>query len=167
MSEVRNKFFYFRDSRSTPTSSFNYTKIVSTLFYFLPVILGGLIYIVLRPNSILFYSWLEYFHVYSIIHKIRLNLSSYYLLFPNWFIYSMPNGLWAFSYSAIICQLWFKRSEGIKFFWFTTIPIVCIGYEVMQYLGVIKGTFCLIDLSFCFLGIVLGLTMFEIRRHLP
>jgi hypothetical protein len=164
MSEARNKEFYFRDSRLSSASKYLYTTTAPALIYFLPVILGGLIYFVLMPGSIIFYSWLEYFNVYNPIYILRLNLPSYIPYFPNWFIYSLPNGLWAFSYTAIIVTLWSKRTESIKYFWFSTIPIICMGYEAMQYMGVIRGAFCFTDLSFCFLGMILGLTIYKTRR---
>lgn len=157
--------FYFRDRRLTPTSKYLYTTIVPALIMFLPVILGGLIYLLLRPSSIVFYGWLEYFNVYTPIYNLRLNLLAYLPVFPSWFIYSLPNGLWAFSYTAIILNLWANRTESIKYFWFSTIPIICMGYEVMQYMGLIRGTFCFTDLSFCFLGMALGVIMINKRRR--
>lgn len=165
MSEARNKDFYFRDRRLTSACKYLYTTIAPALIYFLPVILGGFIYFLLRPGSIIFYSWLEYFNVYNTIYNLRLAIPSYLFFFPNWFIYSLPNGLWAFSYTAIIVTFWATRTEIVKYFWFSTIPIICMGYEAMQYMGVIKGTFCLTDLSFCFLGMILGLTIYKKRRN--
>ena len=143
-----------------------YVATVSVLIYFLPVLFGGLIYYMLRPEPIVFYSWLDYFNLKAPFFSIRLNLIPSLPSFPSWFKYSLPSGLWAFSYTAIILFLWGCRSEKIKYFWFFTIPVVCLSYELLQYAGLVKGTFCTTDLAFCFFGMLLGLTNFKVRRWL-
>jgi hypothetical protein len=76
---------------------------------------------------------------------------------PQWIIYSLPDGLWAFAYALLITGLWIGKGSGIKYFWMSTIPVLVIGMEMLQYIGMVKGTFSLVDLAFEISGLIIGI----------
>lgn len=125
----------------------------------LPVIIGGLVYLFWRPDSIAFLGWLNVIGLDRSLVHLRIQVAPLYIYLPEWVIYSLPNGLWAFSYAFIITALWWPTLTALKYLWLATIPLVGLGYEVMQYLGIIPGVFCYTDLVLCFIGVVSGMTV--------
>lgn len=120
------------------------------------IILGGIIYILLRPTEPIFFNWIRTSGFGNELTKLRdlqvLILSP----IPKWLIYSLPNGLWAFSYASIITHIWWRSQSILKFFWIATIPLLVFGFEFLQLTESIKGTFCWQDLLFGLAGIISG-----------
>lgn len=126
------------------------------LYAFVSILIGGLIYILWRAETIRFFGWIDYDWLNNSLQMVRVlgrNMRPY---FPDWVIFSLPNGLWSFSYALIISYMWVGKNSKVKYFWLSSIPLLCLGYEVLQLLGVIGGVFCYIDLTFCFFGMLGG-----------
>ncbi|MGI6614691.1 MAG: hypothetical protein ACOX30_01480 [Dethiobacteria bacterium] len=123
---------------------------------FLSICLGVGIYLLWRPDTIRIFSWLELLGLGAPIAFVRESCEPLYHFIPGWVIFSLPNGLWSFSYTLIITHLWLGRNSILKYFWLASIPIVGLGYETLQYAHVIPGTFCTKDLLLCAIGILLG-----------
>ena len=121
------------------------------------LLVGGFIYILWRPETIIFIRWLDTYGWGAPLDFFQMFGNKYYHLVPAWVVFSLPNGLWAFSYTIIILHLWWNHNSPVKYFWFISIPVVGMGYETMQYLKVIPGTFCVEDLTLCAAGIMLGI----------
>lgn len=126
---------------------------------FIPVAVGGLIYVLLRPVPPQFLTWFEYTRLNVIIDLLRTNTLQLTQYLPEWFVYSLPNGLWSFSYAFLIILLWNKQTSLLRYLWFATIPLVVFGYETLQFMEVISGTFCMVDLMFCALGLLMALVV--------
>jgi hypothetical protein len=108
------------------------------------VAFGGLIYIYLRP-----------YHLEN-------------QLFPDWMVYSLPNGLWAFAYALIITRIWGRNKSWPRIIWLASIPALVLGFETLQFWGIVHGTFCLQDLALGLTGIILGIiTVFIIPKPHP
>jgi hypothetical protein len=45
----------------------------------------------------------------------------------------------------------------LRYFWFASIPLLVLGYEFLQYAGVIPGTFCIQDIALGIAGIIIGI----------
>ncbi len=88
---------------------------------------------------------------------------------PGWFLYSLPNGLWAFAYALLISGVWAGSCSPLRYLWFATIPLLVIGFECLQGTGVLDGVFSLIDLGFGFtgllFGILIGIRTIRIKQH--
>jgi len=125
----------------------------------LSVLMGGMIYILFRSSDILAFQWLNRIGMDEWIHDIRSSEMGSRLTLPQWFIYSLPNGLWAFAYALIISSLWIRQSSWIKWVWLSTIPILVMGFEMLQYLNLLPGTFSLSDLLSGIAGIVFGVLL--------
>ena len=118
---------------------------VATLFLhgFLPVFLGGLIYIIWRSTSLLMFSWFDGFGLTSHINVLR-NIS---FAVPEWVIYSLPSGLWIYSFSFILIYIWHDAKSKSKYLWMSLAPIIALSSELGQLIGVIPGTFDLADIA--------------------
>lgn len=128
-----------------------------TLIALLPIILGGLIYILWRPVDAVFFEWIKMLGFEEMLHWREHNFSEFSSYSPQWIIYSLPDGLWAFSYTFIIIRIWSGINSKIKFFWIATIPLFIIGLEVLQLTNLVRGTFSIPDLIVSVFGILFGI----------
>jgi len=117
------------------------------------LLLGGLIYILLRPSEPMFFDWIKKAGFANFLQIIRENSVSFRLILPEWFIYSLPNGLWAFAYSILITGIWWRSESRLKYYWMTTIPLLVFGFEILQNVGLIQGTFSFQDILLGSIGI--------------
>jgi len=134
-------------------------KYPSRLYIFLAVIailLGGFIYIFLRPSEHVFFGWISTMGLDNLLNLARQNSISQSLHLPDWIVFALPNGLWAFAYALIITGIWSGSKSWLKYFWMASIPLLVLGFEVLQYAGIIRGTFCLQDVLMGLAGILLG-----------
>ena len=98
--------------------------------------IGCLIYILFRTDTLLY-------------NKLLGNLFTP-IASPNTFlqrilVFSLPDGLWAMSYTMLIFYL--RNDKTLKtLIWSIIIPIVGILSEISQYYSLIPGTFDIIDL---------------------
>jgi len=118
--------------------------------------LGGFVYLFLRPPEYAFFGWIDAWEIEKWAHLSKWYSPSRSSILLNWIVYSLPNGLWAFSYAFIITAIWSNRKSWLRFFWLASIPILIIGFEMLQYTGEIPGTFCVQDLALGIIGLCLG-----------
>ena len=127
--------------------------ILKTALLFTPVVLGGLIYIIFRTDRLIMFHWFEYLNLSDEINTIK-SLKNI-LSLPDWFIYSLPDGLWIFSYIHISLEIWKFSITRQNIFWIFSIPITAIASEIFQLFKIIPGTFDLVDIIFYLIGIAL------------
>ena len=72
---------------------------------------------------------------------------------------ALPDGLWSFAYATVMTNLWIGHGGWVTYFWLGTIPLVCVGYEILQIAGITPGSFSWIDLHFSLLGTALGILL--------
>src|ERR1700750_1456974 len=120
------------------------------LILLLPVILGGIIYIAFRSDQLLLFNWLS-----SIDGVRKLNNYGNTILVFHWFKYSLPDGLWLYSYTSLMLEIWRYRINEQSLFWIFSLPFIALSSEFLQLFKVIPGTFDFLDLIFYSLGIVL------------
>ena len=80
---------------------------------------------------------------------------------PNWFMYSLPDGLWIFSYISLMLYIWKNSISRNSAIWIFIIPFIAIISEFGQLFKLVPGTFDIIDLLFYVLGIFLPLLIFN------
>lgn len=112
-------------------------------FVFLPLLLGAFIYALTRDSSIYFLQFLSLDW-----NKIEL---------PYWIQYHLPDGLWAFAFSALIAIIWEDVRLTGYYVWLGVLVSVSIGLEIFY------GTFDWYDLVFILLGIGLAYIFFRMR----
>jgi len=128
--------------------------------------LGGLIYIAFRSNSLRMFNWFSALSLEQPIQVLRVSITA--LIkgnLPMWLLFSLPDGLWVFSYITITLLLWKNRISKHNIFWLLSIPLIAILTEIGQGYEVIKVTFDLIDLAFYLLGTIAPLSIFTKNHH--
>ena len=82
--------------------------------HILTLLIGGLIYIAFRTDSLLMFKWFSALSLDNIINELRLTTMKLSPSLPNWFLYSLPDGLWIFSYVALIMTIWRNEINRIR-----------------------------------------------------
>jgi len=124
---------------------------------FITMAIGGTIYLLYRTSIPVFFHIINFAGFEEQLLELRQTTLSGSLFLPNWIVYSLPNGLWAFAYAIIIITIWWRSTSKQKYFWLVTIPVLVFGFEFLQLLGVRYGTFCWLDLLSGIIGILLAL----------
>ncbi len=140
-----------------------FSRYYSHRLYFLlsalAMAVGGLIYILLRPSEHVFFGWISPAGFENWLDSARSLTHPLRQLFPDWFVFSLPNGLWAFAYALMITHIWSGSKSGLKYFWLVSVPVLVLGFEVLQYPGIIRGTFCMTDMLTGMAGLTLGISI--------
>ena len=123
----------------------------------LALLSGGIIYILFRTSEPVFFNWISAFGLDNWLHFARNSSLSLTPLLPDWIVYSLPNGLWAFAYALLITAIWSGGKSWLKYFWMASIPILVLGYEILQYPGLMPGTFCIKDIALGIAGLTIGI----------
>lgn len=118
----------------------------------LPLFLSLIIYILFRPQDVAVNKIINLLvpH-YSFINEINVS---------NWVIYSLPGGLWVYSFLSIFMM---KNKKGILF---SLIPLGgAMAIEVFQYFQLTDGTFDWLDVLFYLLAWTLFMSIWLIRGN--
>lgn len=125
-----------------------------------PLITGILIYLFFRSESLMIFDWLQSVNLKRFIVDLReLNFIRNFHL--NIFIkYSLPDGLWIFSFISGVLLIWNNNLSKQNIFWILSIPFVGIITEIGQFLGIIRGTFDIYDIICYLIGALLPIIIF-------
>jgi hypothetical protein len=122
---------------------------------------GSLIYILFRSSSLKMFIWFERIHILDVIENIRKFTSIYSNNLPNFILYSLPDGLWLFSYVSLVLYLWKNELKSENIFWVFSVPLISIISELGQIFKIIPGTFDIIDLLMYLLGTILPFIIYK------
>ncbi len=139
-----------------PNSSRRAEIILNTILVIIPLVFGGIIYILFRAYNLLMFSWFERINVIKSIKSIRYLITQKDLVFPEWFIYSLPNALWTFSGIIFFHFIWINNQRKEKYWWIVIFIFISILSEVFQLFKIIPGTFDLVDALFLLFSIMLS-----------
>ena len=89
----------------------------------------------------------------SSLNEIRFAFAGCHL--PDWFLYSLPDGLWLYAYMLIVRCLWYNDNSVIKVLFLSVLPVFAITIEVLQFLSLYFGTGDIIDIVFYLVFILL------------
>ena len=129
--------------------------------FLFPLVFGGLLYIFFRADSLLMFKWFRMLNLTNVINEIRNYTIPINSFIPNWVLYSLPDGLWLFSYVSLQLYLWKNEINFKNIFWILLIPTIAISSEVGQLIKVVPGTFDLTDLFFYILGSTLPVILYN------
>ena len=124
------------------------------------ILSGGLIYVLFRQDSLKMFSWFESVNLSNSISEMRLFTLPLSIYLPDWFLYSLPDGLWLFSYVSFLLFVWGNVISKHNIHWVILVPLIAIFSELGQLIKVIPGTFDVVDLCSYFLGAVLPILIF-------
>jgi hypothetical protein len=133
-------------------------------FIFSPLVLGSLIYLLLRPVTI------KLFKIFSknqidLLEEVRLNVRFLNDFLPDWFIDSLPDGLWIFSFTIVFCYIFSNSNEKYRKY-ILFFPLI-IGFilEFLQLLNNNSGTFDVVDLIFYILFYYFAIFIFNKKKQ--
>lgn len=107
-----------------------------TFYWWIPLFIGCLIYVLFRTDTLLYNKLLGNFFTPIGSPKIFLQ---------KIIIFSLPDGLWAMSYTMLIFHL--RNDKTFKtLIWSILIPVIGVLSEIGQLYYLIPGTFDIIDL---------------------
>ncbi|MDC9722332.1 MAG: hypothetical protein PSN34_06110 [Urechidicola sp.] len=121
----------------------------------LPVIVGGLIYLTYRADTLIMFSWFNKIGLSEIVDLLRSNQYLQNLTIPDWIKFSLPDALWLFSFTYITLMIWENKINRQSVFWIFLAPIIGIFSEIGQLVGIIPGTFDTIDLILLIIAAIL------------
>lgn len=137
----------------------------------LPIITGAFIYIFFRSETIILVDFMHSLSVWEIyVTPYQKNIAELASVLPGWFIYSLPDGLWAYALFATGLLLWPDDTDR-RAMWFIISLSATLGSELLQRINVLPGSFCLYDMFFYSIAIALyfftdKVTVFKVRRVL-
>jgi len=128
--------------------SFFFSKkdLLKIIIVVIPVIIGILLYLTYRVETLKISKWLKYVGLESFLDFLRTDSFLQNLVIPDWIIYNLPFTLWVFSFTYLILTIWKFQISSKNILWICIIPIIAIFSEVSQAFGLIKGTFDFKDL---------------------
>ena len=138
----------------------NPTTKAITINIVLPLIIGSFIYIGFRNNNLKMFHWFENFGASNFIGKIRQLTINYRVYLPTWIYYSLPDALWTYSFSSAYLILWKGNIKAIKYWLLLPFVFSCM-VELGQAIGIVRGTFDIVDLILCFLAIIVSVLIFN------
>ncbi|MEX2485432.1 MAG: hypothetical protein WED10_12755 [Brumimicrobium sp.] len=132
-------------------------KIREKLIYghLLSLLTGSLIYLLFRSSTLKMFDWFNYIGIIEPIKSARTQTLEFSTYLPIWFKFSLPDGLWVFSYVCLLQLIWIDRNIKKSIPWILSIPIIAIFSEFGQLTNLVTGTFDPIDLLFYILGMIL------------
>lgn len=141
----------------------NKTRKVLKIFWGLTnLIIGGLIYIIWRKDTLLMFSWFNKIGISSEINMIRNEYKDFYFFIPKWVIMSLPNALW-FNCGLLFLSIIWQNNDEEKIIWFVILFIIALGIEIGQLFHIISGVYDKNDM-FLILGVMLFTIIFELLR---
>ena len=127
------------------------------LIGFLSLFIGCLIYIAFRQETLILFTWFDI----SYVLEFRLITLPFSQILPNWFLYSLPDGLWVFSYVTISLVYWKNVINKQNIFWIIIIPCIGLSSEIGQLFNILPGTFDKSDLLMYFVGTISPFLLFK------
>ena len=105
---------------------------------------GCAIYLLVRSKNLNIYLWCKMLGLSDTVDSLRHIVRDWQL--SDFTRYSLPDGLYCAAYILMIDAIWRNNNSLIKYIIISLVPLVTIISEVMQYYGLVKGTFDLNDL---------------------
>ena len=109
----------------------------------IPVLFGGLIYLLYRPKSIILFEVLNKLGVSTTVDIVRSKVEHIHL--PDFVVYSLPAGLWTISFLMAMYLCTKQQNMRIKLSLALPLPVSAVVLEFMQLFGLCPGTFDIFD----------------------
>ncbi|MEZ4809396.1 MAG: hypothetical protein R2819_03475 [Allomuricauda sp.] len=129
--------------------------------HLIPLLIGGLIYTLFRAPTVKMFAWYENLGFRQTIDELRKGTIQLNDGIANWILFSLPDGLWIFSYVSLILLIWKNSISRNSIIWVLLIPILAVCSEIGQCFNLVPGVFDLIDFLFYFLGMTLPFVFYK------
>ena len=127
------------------------------------LLLGGIIYLLFRPTTLLLFHTLDLVGLMPLVTDCRTLVATCQ---PSEFVvYSLPGSLWATSYILLVVSLLERAMRWQRMIVASIIPLAGICSELMQQAGLLPGVFDTADLV-CYAVPLIILNMYIIIKNL-
>ena len=116
------------------------------------LMLGCIIYLLFRSETLNLYLWCSALGLSDVVDYARVYVHNWNI--PDFVRYSLPDGLYCAAYILIMDAIWHDGDRLIKNFIIALIPTITVTSEVLQFFGLVKGTFDSLDLIFYTIPII-------------
>lgn len=110
----------------------------------IPVLFGGLIYLLYRPKNIILFEVLDKLGDSTAVDIVRSKVEHVHL--PDFVVYSLPAGLWTASYLMAMYLCTKQLNKKMRLSLAQPLPISAVILEFMQQFGLCPGIFDICDL---------------------
>ena len=93
----------------------------------------------------LWYRWARFAGMTEAVARWRAWAAPARDLFPEWALFSLPDGAWVFACTAFFARLWPDGPWWLRATWIGMGSVLAVGGEVGQAVGLVPGTFDPID----------------------
>jgi len=134
------------------------TIVYIIIFVLFPLFIGGFIYLLSRPDSLIMFDWIRKIGLSENIAILRSKMNITDLLNKR-IIYNSPAWIWTFSLTVLLGIIWNYRinKESVLIL---LIPLMLgVTSEIFQKVGFINGTFDYVDLFLYMIGGISGLLL--------
>ena len=130
------------------------------VYSIIPLIIGGIIYISFRSKNLVMFQWFDNIGISFFTNYIRYLFSPVKPYLSEWFYYSLPDGIWIFSFTTTLIIFWDFSFEKVKI-WLVAPIFSGIFFEILQFFFEFLGTFDIIDLLFSMIGFILSFILLK------
>jgi len=125
------------------------------LITLLPLIFGGFIYLTYRIETLKMFRWFDNIGATDFINFLRTNEILQSISLTQWIKFSLPDALWIFSFTYFMLTIWKFNITKSSAFWIFLAPTIGLFSEIGQLIGLIPGTFDLVDLIFIIVAMII------------
>ena len=114
----------------------------------LPLMIALSIYVLFRSDSLTIYYWFPILkHIkHILVSKQAFNLNLLSRPVREFLIYSLPDGLWLYSFTCFMILIWDNSKSKLKYFWMYIGTVIALTQKLGQGLGIFNGTFDINDI---------------------
>jgi hypothetical protein len=140
----------------------NYPSLTTS---FIGLLFAILIYLLFRNINFLYGLFTET-NTLWIVRSIRKETFPIRELLADWFLYSLPDGLWAYSYVCLLLYLFKGQIDRARLIWLTAIPFAGVLIELLQLRNLLPGTYDPVDIIFILLGYFIPLFIYLSSKNM-
>ncbi len=129
----------------------------------LPIVLGGLLYILFRSTHLRMFEWVSEFGFDNIIFSVRGSIGEFKNSVPKWIYFSLPDGLWVYSFTSALLIIWRKNRRQARL-WILVPFTLGVIIEILQLFHLFPGTFDILDLIFSITFFALSVQVFRSKK---
>jgi len=120
-----------------------------------PLMIGGVFYLLFRSTSLRMFNWFGMIGLEKPIQVSRTFALVFKKDIPSWVYFSLPDGLWTYSFTSSIVIFWKADARQVNR-WLLMPFLFAIVLEVFQCFHVFPGTFDFLDLLCSIIGLLLS-----------
>ncbi len=119
-------------------------KYIIILHLIIPLLIGGFIYISFRSNTLILFNISD--DISDSFQTVRNLTLPYRKSIPNWIIYSLPDFIWAYTFTTAIILINQDKFRTFNRYCLLLLMVV-LTHEILQLFHIVRGNFDIIDLS--------------------